>query len=502
MGRGGAPRTRPRGQRQVGEDLPLGAPLAQGRDHGRGPLRVRHHLQRLVRGGEVAALEHVGGRQHVVGVRGGLVAVEVDADDQVEPLESGGQPPARHRVHGIAGGHEQRPDAVGVLGGDLVGERGDGEGAGHPVPASVGGAVLVEAAQPGQAREAQGVERAARHQQPAAAVEVAGEQVEPLHQPGADRAEGPHVDAGRAVERGPVGRGVRRGELADGGGRHPGHMLGALGGPRGAGGHEVVDAAGHGAGGGQVDADLAGHHVQHRGQQVGVGAGTDRQVLADPAGGLGAPGVDDHDAPAALLDRTQHPGGVGDLHHRHLADQRVGAQAEEHLDVGEVGHRLHQRETVHLGGDVELGVDVDRVRGEDVGRAQRLDEARRHQGAGEGEEGRVALVHPDRARPVLVDQGPHPGADLAVRLFPGDRHQLAVDALERGLEPVLVVVQRAEAQALDAAVALRDGVLAVGADLDDPLALADAGAALDVDDQAAVHLADAAEGAHAAGHGP
>ena len=76
-------------------------------------------------------------------------------------------------------------------------------------------------------------------------------------------------------------------------------------GSRGGGRDERVDTAGDLAGRCEVDADLDGEHVQHRGQQVGVGARADRHVLADAACGLGAARIDDDHAAAAVDHRRQ-----------------------------------------------------------------------------------------------------------------------------------------------------------------------------------------------------
>ena len=196
---------------EVGEDAPLLAALVRRRHDGGRPLRVRHDLEHLVGDGEVAALEHVGGRQHVVGEGRGLVAVDVDAHHEVEPAHRVGQvpAPARHRVHRVARGDEQRPDAVRMVGRDLVGERGHREGAGDPVPAPIRRPVLVERAEAQGGAQAQDVERPLRHEQPTGAVEVAADQVQRLQQPVGDRPERTHVDAGGHVERGTIGRRVR-----------------------------------------------------------------------------------------------------------------------------------------------------------------------------------------------------------------------------------------------------------------------------------------------------
>ena len=88
----------------VGEDAPLLALLAVGFGDRRGPLHVRLALHALHERVEVFALELVGGGQHVVGELTGGVAVQVDADEQVEraparpaagalpPIESAGLP--------------------------------------------------------------------------------------------------------------------------------------------------------------------------------------------------------------------------------------------------------------------------------------------------------------------------------------------------------------------------------------------------------------------------
>ncbi len=221
-------------------------------------------------------------------------------------------------------------------------------------------------------------------------------QVESLHQPGADRAEGPHVDAGRAVERGPVGGGVRRGELADGGGRHPGHASRHA---RGSTGRRRPRSR------------------RRRGRPRGPGRGRRRprgspRAASRPAGrrrcrvgsarahrrggrsrcGAGRRSRPDRRAPrwraarpAASATCTTDIWLTSGLEPRHTnistwSRSGTGCTSESpYISV----------ETWNL---VLTSMECE---AKTLGRAERLDEARRHQGAGEGEEGRVALVHPD-----------------------------------------------------------------------------------------------------------
>ena len=134
---------------------------------------------------------------------------------------------------------------------------------------------------------------------------------------------------------------------------------------------------------------------------------------------------------------------------------------------------------------------VDGAGAEPVAGAQRLD----HRDAVGGEAERVGVgvaeVDADGVASVPVDRVGDPVGDQVERVVPADLVPRAGGpvAADRAAQPVRVVVQVAERDALGADVAPRERVVGVAADLGDPVAL-------DGDPQPADRLADVADPGH------
>ena len=134
------------------------------------------------------------------------------------------------------------------------------------------------------------------------------------------------------------------------------------------------------------------------------------------------------------------------------------------------------------------------MRGELVGRAERVQERRAKDDVGEAEVGRVALVVADAAVAVAGSKLADPGADLGQGLVPRDPIPAALRvALERVIEAIGILVEGAEAQALDAGVAAAEWVVFVGAQGDEALAV-------ELGNEAAVRLADTTKSSDLARH--
>ena len=124
--------------------------------------------------------------------------------------------------------------------------------------------------------------------------------------------------------------------------------------------------------------------VRERGQQEGVAAGPDRQVLVGRPRRPRADRVDDDEPPAARAQRAQPPGHVGGRHHRavrHQAGSRPGPAGSR------CGRCRGRRRTagvpnIRRGGHL-LRELVDGAGGEAVRGAERPDEGRQVEGAGD-----------------------------------------------------------------------------------------------------------------------
>ncbi len=209
--------------------------------------------------------------------------------------------------------------------------------------------------------------------------------------------------------------------------------------------------------------------MQHREQQVRVTAREDRHVLGGQPCGLGAAGVDHHDATAALADRRDPAARVGHRGDRAVGDRRVGAEHEQVVGAVDVGHRQQRVVAEHLQRREVLRELVDRGGREDVAAAQHLLQALGRQDRG-GVGGRVAEVDPHRVAAVASPQLAHPGADLGVRRGPGGRHQLAVHPVQRRAQPGGVLVQVLQGGGLGTEVAAAEHVGGVAVDAQHPLA--------------------------------
>jgi hypothetical protein len=140
-----------------------------------------------------------------------------------------------------------------------------------------------------------------------------------------------------------------------------------------------------------------------------------------------------------------------------------------------------------------LGHLVQGAGAEHLARAERPDDQRRVQAAGDGMSVRVAQVHPDRRRAVLCNDVTEAFGDGRVRVVPAGLGQCAVASDQRLREPVGVVVEFGEACALRADEAVAEDVLAVTAGTGHP-------AVVNRQRQAAGGLAQRADPERGVGH--
>ena len=380
-----------------------------------------------------------------------------------------------------------------MVGQDLVGQRRDRQFAEHlgVRPGGRGPATVRHLGSEAGAA-ARGVRRGQGlgEHQAARTVEVAGHRGQRPEQPAGHRAERLHHCADPAVEGDAFGAGDLVGESTDAFGRQAGAPGDALRRERRQSGDQLALPA----------EDLlvergrspAGDHGgDQRGQERGVPTRTDSEVLVRHRGGPGAGGVDHDDAPAPLLDRLQPPTRCGDT--GGVGHERVGAEQDEQLAPVDVGHRdregrgvpgaeheagrrqhrhvVHGRRGVHLAGPEQLqglpAVDPRPV----VVRE------------------RIAEVEANRVRTVGTHEGTEQLAEPCEGLVPSHLDQAVRPADQRPAQPVLVVVQFLERDALGTDEAAGAGIRRVPAHTEDLR-----GRLVDLDQDPAGRLADRAGG--------
>ncbi|GAA3506479.1 hypothetical protein GCM10019016_135940 [Streptomyces prasinosporus] len=244
----------------------------------------------------------------------------------------------------------------------------------------------------------------------------------------------------------------------------------------------------------RVDESLVEQDVRHRREQQGVGAGADGDVPVGEAGGAGAARVDDGEGAAAGLQRPEPAREVRGGAQAAVGLQGVGADQQQVVGAVQVGHRDRVRVAEEQSAGDVLGHLVDRGGGEQAAGAEPGEQQGRVERAGHGVDVGVAEDHADGVRAVPLDDGPDPGGHGVERLLPGGLAQLAVDADERGAQPVGVGVHGPEGGALGADEPLAEDVVAVAAGAGDP-------AVVDGEGQAAGGLAQGADTKGGAGHG-
>ena len=330
----------------------------------------------------------------------------------------------------------------------------------------------------------------------ALAVQVSGERVHHVDQPGGQRAELLGAGADAPVAGRPRRRRELAGQLADRlrrNARGPGHGLG----------RELAGQVAHGADaggaalrGGEVDELLLEEHVDQGEQEEGVGAGTDRQVAIRHPRGLAPARVDHHEPPAPLPELAQASAHVGSGHEAAVALQRVGAEHQQVPGAVEVRDREGGHRAEHQAARDVLRELVDAGGGEAPLRAEGSQQRRDRQIGGEVVGVRVAQVGGDGVRSVgLADLG-EPARHQLEGLVPADLDELVPDALDRGAQPIRVLREVAQGHRLRADVAPAHDVVLVAADVEDP-----AGLAVDGDGDAAVRLTEIAAPVHDVGVG-
>jgi hypothetical protein len=233
---------------------------------------------------------------------------------------------------------------------------------------------------------------------------------------------------------------------------------------------ELLEPVNEGGDGAETGEALGEDHVHHCEQEPRVGTGNDRQVLVGDRGRLGAPGVDDDEAPAPgleLADPVAHP---GRRHQAAVGRERVAAEAEEELGAVDVGHREHGLVAEELVGRELLRELIERGRGEPVAGPQRGDEREDEELRPEMMDGRIAGVETDGIVAVRALDGADARGDVVERVVPVDALPAVRRSPQGKADPVRIVMQVLERRSLGTDVATRERVLAVPPDREDVLA--------------------------------
>ena len=403
---------------------------------------------------------------------GGLVQRVVDADHAVEVLERGVEPAGAGRADdGVPGDGHERVDLARPRGVDLLGETRDRHLAEHLGDVTHARPPLAGPHTVGERRVRQRVhaprDGVAEHQA-AGPVEVAGEDVHDVDQPGRERPELLVAGADAAVERRRRRGRVLAGDAPDGVGRDATRRLDALGGEVDRRGPHHVDAVDVGADGTEVDEVLGEEHVHHREEERGVGAGNDGDPLVGAVRGARPTRVDHHDLATAGADAVELAEDVRTREERPLRRLRVPAHDDPVVRPGDVRRRDRPHAPVHQRRGEVLRPLIDGARGVDDGQRREPDEQAHVPAQREVVGGRVADVAGDRLGPVRLD---HAGEQLVATREGGGPVDLVpsvAGAHHRHPDAVGVVVEVSERGALRADVSLRPHVGAVAADAIDP----------------------------------
>ena len=265
-----------------------------------------------------------------------------DGERAVEPTGVGG---GEHRV---AGDGDQRADLAVARRVDLFGERDDRElavelgQAAHPAVAAAEAHAAPDAGGRAGLRRA-GVRAAGRREREhraALPVEVAGERVDHVDEPGRERAELLRAGADAAVDRGALGgREVAR-DAPDRRRRRcrtPGPRPPARSPARG---RETSSSPSTWPSAlPELHQAFGDERVHEPEQEVRVGAGPDEEVLVGLLRGLRAARVHDDEPAAAGPDRAEPAGDVGHGHQAAVRRERVRAEDEEVVGAVEVRDR-------------------------------------------------------------------------------------------------------------------------------------------------------------------
>ena len=213
--------------------------------------------------------------------------------------------------------------------------------------------------------------------------------------------------------------------------------------------------------------------MDDRGEENGVGAGTDRDVLIGSLGGAGTARIDDDDRAATVTNGSDAAREVGRSADTAVRHERVGAEQHEQIGAVEIGNRHPHAIAVQIARRHVARHLIDRARREHRARADRLEERSCMRIPGEIVRIRVAEVDADRFVAMLGFHGGELLADYGEGLVPldlfEDRRTVVVEATpdNRLAEPIRIFVQLLEGRTLRADEALGEHVVLISTDARD-----------------------------------
>jgi hypothetical protein len=160
--------------------------------------------------------------------------------------------------------------------------------------------------------------------------------------------------------------------------------------------------------------------------------------------------VHDHESPASRLQLPDPPREPGDRHHRALRDRRVATEDQHEASAIQIGYRHQELVPVHPGGHEQVREHVHGDGRVDVAASQRGDKIllEEHQLVVVG--GRVAPVQRDGVGAVRLPNRSQAARRQLDGVGPRDRLPAGLGAPKRSEQPVGVVVQVGEGNALRA----------------------------------------------------
>ncbi len=209
---------------------------------------------------------------------------------------------------------------------------------------------------------------------------------------------------------------------------------------------------------------LVQHDLDHGQQQVGVGPGSDGDVLVGLVGGAGAPGVDHDDPSPAGLDGLHPAGEVGCGAQAPVGLPRIGAEHQQEVGAVEVGHGHGPGVTEQEPGGHVLGHLVDGAGRAEVPGAEGLDDGTQVERPAHVVDRRVAEVEGHGVATVGV---PDPGEALldgGEGLVPAHLPPAVAVLDDRCPQPVRVLVQLLERRALGADEPVAEHIVPVAPD--------------------------------------
>ena len=271
-------------------------------------------------------------------------------------------------------------------------------------------------------------------------IEVAGEQVEHVHQPRGDGPELLGAGADPRVHRGRFGRTQLTSQPDDRLGIDAAHRGDRLGREVACKLAHLVDASRELGQSTRFRQAFGEQHVHHREQQEGVRSRTEEHMLIGDLGGPRTPRIDHHQPATAVAQRTQPAPYVRCRHQASVRGERIGTEHQQVIGSIQIGYRYRQAVAEHQRAGRLLRKLVQRRGRVDVAAADSLEQHLQIQRGRHIVHVRVAEIYADRVAVGGQDRC-QPLVDHRERLIPGGAGEAAVRLLDhRSAQPVRILM--------------------------------------------------------------